>query len=163
MFKLGLAHKTIVNKSTKKQANRFGFVLEDSLLHGYSNLYYSDLGAFLGMCSDLDYEIDFSGDDNPPYKMGQVVEVLYGNVIKLGVICALPPSKIYVKNYNKKHKNKSNKKSYAMKQDDNVYLVCFDLIDDHDHPKAPKIRLPKKINGQNNKFKKIYNKLKLPE
>jgi hypothetical protein len=165
VFSIQSAHEIIIQRVKHKSPNRYGFFLDETQStknideYNFNRLVYNQDGSFLGLSSYLSDNVPFTGNDSPKFPMGQIVEVIYGKELRLGVVCAVPPSKEYVRDKQKKSP------SFELKEDDNVYLVCFDGKHDHTHPTEVEMRIStKKVNARLvAKLNKIYSKLKIEE
>jgi hypothetical protein len=109
------------------------------------------LGDFLSFNS----EEDSKGVDFPKFKVGDIVNVLSGRIVKTGIVTALPLNCAEVLQYREKFKNR---KDWFYQKEDNVYLVHFESKEkygDHDHPLECQMYLTKVPKDEERRLKKF--------
>lgn len=101
----------------------------------------------------------FLGNDNPKYKLGEIVEVYDYDELRLGVITGVPVTTEEVK-----------KKSWKLDQSDDVYLVDFSKdTNEHLHPHEsslgkPRFPVPEETRKElEEAFREIVGEVKLAQ
>lgn len=93
---------------------------------------FSPTGELLDRSDSLTIDQVFLGNDNPKFSLGQIVEVVDINQLRLGVITGLPVTTDEVK-----------KRKWKLDYSDNVYLVDFsEDTNEHIHPFEFMLRSP---------------------